>query len=93
MIALGGHPKTHILGERFYGQTPILCGPSSAKVAVIVASANLVALTAPQTAYEMSAEFRATNHHCPMQEPRSLDSAFHETGLRSNVIASRSWAR
>jgi hypothetical protein len=45
MIALGGHPKTHILGESFYGQTPILYGPYIAKVAVIPASANLVALT------------------------------------------------
>jgi hypothetical protein len=44
MIALGGHPKTHILGESFYGQTPILYGPYIAKIAVVPSSDNLVAL-------------------------------------------------
>jgi hypothetical protein len=29
-----------------------------------------------KAAYEMSAEFRSTHNHCPMQEPRSLDGAF-----------------
>jgi hypothetical protein len=45
MIALGGHPKTNILGESFYGQTPLLFGPYIAKVALVPASDNLIALT------------------------------------------------
>lgn len=43
--ALGGHPETHILGETFYSQVPILFGPYMAKVAVAPVSSELTALT------------------------------------------------
>jgi hypothetical protein len=42
--ALGGYPETHILGETFYSQAPILFGPYMAKVAVAPLSAELTAL-------------------------------------------------
>ncbi|HEV7817424.1 MAG TPA: catalase family protein [Janthinobacterium sp.] len=42
---LGGHPQTHILGETFYSQAPILFGPYMAKVAVAPVSSELTALT------------------------------------------------
>lgn len=41
---LGGHPATHILGERFFSQAPILFGAYVAKVCVVPASPELVAL-------------------------------------------------
>ena len=41
---LGGHPETHILGETFFSQAPILFGPYMAKVSVAPVSAELVAL-------------------------------------------------
>ncbi|MBC7733430.1 MAG: catalase family protein [Bacteriovorax sp.] len=42
---LGGHPETHILGETFFSQAPILFGPYMAKVSVLPVSAELAALT------------------------------------------------
>ncbi len=43
--ALGGHPETHILGETFFSQVPILFGPYMAKVSVAPISAKLKQLT------------------------------------------------
>jgi hypothetical protein len=43
--SLGGYPETHILGESFYSQAPILYGPYMAKIAVVPVAASLVALT------------------------------------------------
>lgn len=42
--ALGGYPETHILGETFYSQAPILFGPYMAKVCVAPVSPELVEL-------------------------------------------------
>ena len=42
--ALGGYPETHILGETFYSQVPILFGPYMAKVCVAPVSSELVEL-------------------------------------------------
>lgn len=42
--AMGGHPETHILGETFYSQAPILFGPYMAKISIAPASAELKAL-------------------------------------------------
>jgi hypothetical protein len=42
--ALGGYPETHILGETFYSQAPILFGPYMAKVAVAPVSPELLTL-------------------------------------------------
>jgi hypothetical protein len=42
--SLGGHPQTHILGETFYSQAPILYGANIAKIGVFPATAELVAL-------------------------------------------------
>jgi hypothetical protein len=39
--ALGGHPETHILGETFFSQVPILFGPYMAKVSIAPVSAEL----------------------------------------------------
>lgn len=43
--SMGGQPETHILGETFYSQVPILYGPYMAKVAVMPLSPALKALT------------------------------------------------
>lgn len=43
--SLGGHPQTHILGETFYSQVPILYGKYMAKVALVPVSSELTALT------------------------------------------------
>ena len=43
--SLGGQPETHILGETFYSQVPMLYGVHMAKVAVVPASPALHALT------------------------------------------------
>lgn len=43
--SMGGQPETHILGETFYSQVPILYGPYMAKVAVTPLSPALKALT------------------------------------------------
>ncbi|KAB1072975.1 catalase family protein [Methylobacterium planeticum] len=45
VIALGGHPETHILGETFYSQVPLRWGDYVAKVAVAPVSPELTALT------------------------------------------------
>ena len=42
--ALGGHPETHILGETFYSQAPILFGPYMAKLSIAPVSPGLTAL-------------------------------------------------
>jgi hypothetical protein len=42
---LGGYPETHILGETFYSQAPLLFGPFMAKIAVMPVSPGLRALT------------------------------------------------
>lgn len=44
LIAMGGHPETHVLGETFYSQVPVLFGPYIAKISVAPASENLIAL-------------------------------------------------
>ncbi len=41
LIALGGHPETHILGETFYSQVPIRYGDHVAKVSLRPASPDL----------------------------------------------------
>lgn len=38
---LGGHPETHILGETFYTQVPVLYGPYIAKLSIAPVSPNL----------------------------------------------------
>lgn len=45
LIALGGHPETHILGETFYSQAALRWGDYVAKVAVAPVSPALTALT------------------------------------------------
>ncbi|NNM73026.1 catalase family protein [Enterovirga aerilata] len=45
LVALGGHPETHILGETFYSAVPLRWGDYVAKVAVAPVSENLRALT------------------------------------------------
>jgi hypothetical protein len=44
LISLGGHPETHILGETFYSQVPLLYGDYVAKVQIAPISTGLVAL-------------------------------------------------
>jgi hypothetical protein len=41
---LGGHPQTHILGETFFSQAPILYGDYIAKLSVVPLSRELAAL-------------------------------------------------
>lgn len=43
--ALGGHPATHILGETFFTQVPLLYGPYMAKLSLAPVSPELMALT------------------------------------------------
>lgn len=43
--ALGGHPATHILGETFFTQVPVLWGPYMAKLSLAPLSPELKALT------------------------------------------------
>lgn len=45
IIALGGQPEVHILGESFYGQLPIRFGDYVAKFAIVPESPSLTALT------------------------------------------------
>lgn len=42
--AIGGHPETHILGETFFRQVPILFGPYMAKVSLAPVSPTLMHL-------------------------------------------------
>jgi hypothetical protein len=44
LISLGGHPETHILGETFYSQAPLLYGEYVVKLLVAPVSPGLVAL-------------------------------------------------
>ncbi|EJN09531.1 catalase family protein [Herbaspirillum sp. YR522] len=44
LIALGGHPITHPLGETYYSQVPVLFGPYMAKISVAPVSPELQAL-------------------------------------------------
>ncbi len=41
---LGGHPKTHVLGESYFTQVPMLFGPYIAKFCVVPTSPSLLAL-------------------------------------------------
>ncbi len=43
--AMGGHPETHILGETFFTQVPLLYGDHVAKLSVAPVSPTLTALT------------------------------------------------
>jgi hypothetical protein len=43
--SLGGHPKTHVLGESFNTVVPFLYGPYYAKLAVVAVAPSLTALT------------------------------------------------
>ena len=43
--ALGGHPETHVLGETYYSQVPLLYGDFMAKLSLVPTSAGLRALT------------------------------------------------
>ena len=45
MVAMGGQPATHILGESFYTQTPFLFGPYICKFSLAPCSPALQALT------------------------------------------------
>jgi hypothetical protein len=45
LLALGGQPETHILGDSFFSQAPIRFGEYVAKVGVFPVSPELVALT------------------------------------------------
>ena len=45
VTALGGQRETHILGDTFYSQAPLLWGPYMAKVSVAPVSPELTALT------------------------------------------------
>lgn len=42
--SLGGHPETHILGETFFTQVPVLFGRYMAKLSLVPVSPELVAL-------------------------------------------------
>jgi len=43
--SLGGHPLTHILGETFFTQVPVLYGPYIAKLQLAPISSEMLALT------------------------------------------------
>lgn len=45
ITAMGGHPETHILGETFFSQVPILFGPYMAKISIVPVSLELTKLT------------------------------------------------
>ena len=45
LIALGGHPKTNVLGETYYTQVPLLYGDYIAKLCIAPVSAGLKSLT------------------------------------------------
>jgi hypothetical protein len=44
IVSMGGHPETHILGETFYTQVPMLFGPYVVKLLIAPISTALVAL-------------------------------------------------
>ncbi|NRR31909.1 catalase family protein [Oxalobacteraceae bacterium] len=43
--SLGGHPETHVLGETYFSQAPVLYGPYMAKLALAPVAPALCALT------------------------------------------------
>ncbi|MDP5009157.1 MAG: catalase family protein, partial [Glaciimonas sp.] len=45
IIAMGGHPETHILGDTFFSKVPILFGPYMAKISIVPVSTELMKLT------------------------------------------------
>ena len=45
LIAMGGHPQTHPLGESFFTQVPLLYGAYMGKISVVPVSPSLTALT------------------------------------------------
>ena len=45
VISMGGQAETHVLGETFYSQAPLLFGPYMCKAAVVPVSPGLTALT------------------------------------------------
>lgn len=45
LLAMGGQPETHVLGDSFYTQVPLLHGPYIAKFSVVPVSSELTALT------------------------------------------------
>ncbi len=45
LLALGGHPETHPLGDTYYSQTPFLYGDSIVKLSLAPVSPRLLALT------------------------------------------------
>lgn len=44
VVSLGGHPETHILGETFFTQAPMLYGPYMAKLSLMPVSPDLADL-------------------------------------------------
>lgn len=52
LIALGGHPETHVLGETYYTQVPMRFGDYVAKLSVAPVSPGLTALTAAKVDLE-----------------------------------------
>lgn len=42
--SIGGHPETHIIGETFYSQVPMLHGPYMAKLSVVPISPGMLLL-------------------------------------------------
>jgi hypothetical protein len=44
LISMGGHPETHILGETFFTQVPVLFGRYMAKLSLVPVSPELAAL-------------------------------------------------
>jgi len=69
LLALGGYPETHILGESFFSQAPIRYGDYIAKVGVFPISPELIRLTnaplnvngVPNGLREAVSEFFAAN--------------------------------
>lgn len=43
--SLGGHPETHLLGDTYYSQVPVMFGPYMAKISVAPVAPALTALT------------------------------------------------
>ena len=72
IATLGGQPETHILGETFYSQVPLLYGDYIAKIAIAPATPELKALTkaplqvngVPNALREAVVEFFRQNGGC-----------------------------
>lgn len=56
VVALGGQPMTHVLGETFYSQTPYLYGENVAKFSIAPVSAELAALAGATVALDGRAD-------------------------------------